>query len=393
MRYFTAGESHGPQLTAIIEGLPAQMELTAEMINEELTRRQGGHGRGRRMQIEKDQVEITSGVRHGKTLGSPVTLTVVNDDWKHWTSIMGIEPLPEDTKPEDIRRQITRPRPGHADLVGGIKYGHRDLRNILERSSARETTMRVAIGAVAKQFLRELGIRTVAHVTEIGGIPTNPDTYAQKGAEELREIVESDPVYCADPEASRRMVEAIDVAKERGDTIGGVVEVVIEGCPPGIGSNVQFDRKLDGKLAGAMMSINAFKGVEIGLGFEMAKKYGSEVHDEIAWDAERGYYRKSNRLGGLEGGMTSGMPIVIRGVMKPIPTLYKPLESVDIDSKEPFVATIERSDPCAVPAASVVAEHVIATELAKAIMDEFRSDRMDSLQQDMEAYRRYAKEF
>ncbi|BAQ10815.1 chorismate synthase [Bacillus sp. OxB-1] len=393
MRYFTAGESHGPQLTAIIEGLPAQMELTAEMINEELTRRQGGHGRGRRMQIEKDQVEITSGVRHGKTLGSPVTLTVVNDDWKHWTSIMGIEPLPEDTKPEDIRRQITRPRPGHADLVGGIKYGHRDLRNILERSSARETTMRVAIGAVAKQFLRELGIRTVAHVTEIGGIPTNPDTYAQKGAEELREIVESDPVYCADPEASRRMVEAIDVAKERGDTIGGVVEVVIEGCPPGIGSHVQFDRKLDGKLAGAMMSINAFKGVEIGLGFEMAKKYGSEVHDEIAWDAERGYYRKSNRLGGLEGGMTSGMPIVIRGVMKPIPTLYKPLESVDIDSKEPFVATIERSDPCAVPAASVVAEHVIATELAKAIMDEFRSDRMDSLQQDMEAYRRYAKEF
>ncbi|MEK3934745.1 chorismate synthase [Sporosarcina sp. FSL W7-1349] len=393
MRYFTAGESHGPQLTAIIEGLPAQMELTAEMINKELTRRQGGHGRGRRMQIEKDQVEITSGVRHGKTLGSPVTLTVVNDDWKHWTSIMGIEPLPEDTKPEDIRRQITRPRPGHADLVGGIKYGHRDLRNILERSSARETTMRVAIGAVAKQFLRELGIRTVSHVTEIGGIPTNPDTYAGKGAEELREIVESDPVYCADPEASQRMVEAIDVAKERGDTIGGVVEVVIEGCPPGIGSHVQFDRKLDGKLAGAMMSINAFKGVEIGLGFEMAKKYGSEVHDEIAWDAERGYYRKSNRLGGLEGGMTSGMPIVIRGVMKPIPTLYKPLESVDIDSKEPFVATIERSDPCAVPAASVVAEHVIATELAKAIMDEFRSDRMDALQQDIEAYRRYTKEF
>ncbi|MFS0576742.1 chorismate synthase [Sporosarcina sp. 179-K 3D1 HS] len=393
MRYFTAGESHGPQLTAIIEGLPAQMELTAEMINKELTRRQGGHGRGRRMQIEKDQVEITSGVRHGKTLGSPVTLTVVNDDWKHWTSIMGIEPLPEDTKPEDIRRQITRPRPGHADLVGGIKYGHRDLRNILERSSARETTMRVAIGAVAKQFLRELGIRTVAHVTEIGGITTNPDTYAGKDVEELRVIIESDPVYCADPEASKRMVEAIDTAKERGDTIGGVVEVVIEGCPPGIGSHVQFDRKLDGKLAGAMMSINAFKGVEVGLGFEMAKKYGSEVHDEIAWDEERGYYRKSNRLGGLEGGMTSGMPIVIRGVMKPIPTLYKPLESVDIDSKEPFVATIERSDPCAVPAASVVAEHVIATELAKAIMDEFRSDMMDALKQDMEAYRRYAKEF
>ncbi|MFC5588254.1 chorismate synthase [Sporosarcina soli] len=393
MRYFTAGESHGPQLTAIIEGLPAQLELTAEMINVGLSRRQGGHGRGRRMQIEKDQVVISSGVRHGKTLGSPVTLTVVNDDWKHWTSIMGIEPLGDDVDPADIKRQITRPRPGHADLVGGMKYGHRDLRNVLERSSARETTMRVAIGAVAKQFLRELGIHTVAHVTEIGGVTTNPDTYAGKGTEALRPIIENDPVYCADPEASARMVQAIDDAKGRGDTLGGVVEVIIEGCPPGIGSYVQFDRKMDGKLAGAMMSINAFKGVEFGLGFEMAKKPGSEVHDEIAWNEELGYYRKSNRLGGLEGGMTTGMPIVIRGVMKPIPTLYKPLESVDIDTKEPFVATIERSDPCAVPAASVVAEHVIATEMAKAIMDEFRSDTIDGLKREIEQYRQYVKEF
>ena len=393
MRYFTAGESHGPQLTAIIEGLPAQMELTAEMINGELARRQGGHGRGRRMQIETDQVIISSGVRHGKTLGSPVTLTVVNDDWKHWTSIMGVEPLPEDVKPEDVKRQITRPRPGHADLVGGMKYGHRDLRNVLERSSARETTMRVAIGAVAKQFLRELGIQTVAHVTEIGGVTTNPNTYAGKDTEELRTIIENDSVYCADPEASELMVQAIDDAKGRGDTIGGVVEVIIEGCPPGIGSYVQFDRKMDGKLAGAMMSINAFKGVEIGLGFEMAKLPGSEVHDEIAWDAEQGYYRKSNRLGGLEGGMTTGMPIVVRGVMKPIPTLYKPLESIDIDTKEPFVATIERSDPCAVPAASVVAEHVIATEMAKAIMEEFRSDTIDGLKKEIADYRQYVKEF
>ena len=393
MRYFTAGESHGPQLTAIIEGLPAQMELTTEMINKELSRRQGGHGRGRRMQIEKDQVVISSGVRHGKTLGSPVTLTVVNDDWKHWTSIMGVEPLADDVKPEDVKRQITRPRPGHADLVGGMKYGHRDLRNVLERSSARETTMRVAIGAVAKQFLRELDIQIVAHVTEIGGVTTNPDTYAGKGTEELRSIIENDPVYCADPVAAERMVQAIDDAKGRGDTIGGVVEVIIEGCPPGIGSYVQFDRKMDGKLAGAMMSINAFKGVEFGLGFEMAKKPGSEVHDEIAWNEELGYYRKSNRLGGLEGGMTTGMPIVVRGVMKPIPTLYKPLESVDIDTKEPFVATIERSDPCAVPAASVVAEHVIATEMAKAIMDEFRSDTIDGLKREIEQYRQYVKEF
>ncbi|MHA6259641.1 chorismate synthase [Sporosarcina sp. CAU 1771] len=393
MRYFTAGESHGPQLTAIIEGLPAQMELTAEMINGELTRRQGGHGRGRRMQIEKDQVVISSGVRHGKTIGSPVTLTVVNDDWKHWTNIMGVEPLEEGMNPEDVKRQITRPRPGHADLVGGMKYGHRDLRNVLERSSARETTMRVAIGAVAKQFLRELDIHTVAHVTEIGGITTNPDTYAGLNVDEIRAIIEEDPVYCADAEASKLMVEAIDNAKNNGDTVGGVVEVVVEGCPPGIGSYVQFDRKMDGKLAGAMMSINAFKGVEVGLGFEMAKIPGSAVHDEIAWDEERGYYRKSNRLGGLEGGMTSGMPIVVRGVMKPIPTLYKPLESVDINTKEPFVATIERSDPCAVPAASVVAEHVIATEMAKAIMEEFRSDTMDGLKKEISEYRQYVKEF
>jgi chorismate synthase len=393
LRFFTAGESHGPQLTAIIEGLPAQLELTTEMINGELARRQGGHGRGRRMQIETDEVVISSGVRHGKTLGSPVTLTVVNDDWKHWTKIMGVEPLDEGMDPADVKRQITRPRPGHADLVGGMKYGHRDLRNVLERSSARETTMRVAVGAVAKKFLEEIGIKTVAHVHEIGGVRIDPSSYENLSMEELREVIEQDPVYCADPEASIQMVQAIDDAKGRGDTIGGVVEVIIEGCPAGIGSYVQFDRKLDGKLAGAMMSINAFKGVEVGLGFEMARKPGSEVHDEIAWDEERGYYRKSNRLGGLEGGMSTGMPIIIRGVMKPIPTLYKPLESVDIDTKEPFVATIERSDPCAVPAASVVAEHVIATELAKAIMEEFRSDTIDGIKKEIEAHRRYVKEF
>lgn len=393
MRYLTAGESHGPKLTAIIEGVPAQMELTAEMINKELSRRQGGHGRGRRMQIEKDLVEISSGVRHGKTLGSPITLTVVNDDWKHWTKIMGIEPLEEGVDPEDIKRRITRPRPGHADLVGGMKYGHRDMRNVLERSSARETTMRVAVGAVAKQFLKELGITVVSHVTEIAGNVADPATYRTLSVDELRPIIENDPVYCADPQASKKMVEAIDDAKKRGDSIGGVVEVIVEGCPPGIGSYVQFDRKLDAKLAGAMMSINAFKGVEIGLGFEMAKRPGSEVHDEIAWDAERGYYRKTNRLGGLEGGMTTGMPLIVRGVMKPIPTLYKPLESVDIETKEPFAASIERSDSCAVPAASVVAEHVIAFEVAKAIAAEFDSDRMDGLKTAITSYREYVKGF
>lgn len=393
MRFFTAGESHGPQLTAIIEGLPAQMELTAEMINHELKRRQGGYGRGRRMQIEKDRVEITSGVRHGKTIGSPVTLTVVNDDWKHWTSIMGIEPLGEEVDPAKIKRQISRPRPGHADLVGGMKYGHRDLRNVLERSSARETTMRVAIGAVAKQLLRTLNIETVAHVTEIGGVVADRQTYETKDVETLRQIVEDDPVYCADEQAAQGMMAAIDDVKERGDTLGGVVEVVVYGMPPGVGSYVQADRKMDAKLAGAMMSINAFKGVEFGIGFEMARRPGSEVHDEIAWNESNGYYRKTNRLGGLEGGMTTGMPIVVRGVMKPIPTLYKPLESVDIETKEPFVATIERSDPCAVPAASVVAENVIATEVAKAIVEQFHADTIETLQENIERHLAYVKEF
>lgn len=393
MRYLTAGESHGPQLTAIIEGLPAQLTITAEMINKDLKRRQGGHGRGRRMQIETDTVDITSGVRHGKTLGSPVALVVTNDDWKHWTHVMGIEPLEEGLNPEDIKRQITRPRPGHADLVGGMKYGHTDLRNVLERSSARETTVRVAVGAVAKQLLSELGISIVSHVTEIGGVKANPATWEGKSVSQIREIIEADPVYCLDPQASELMVKAIDDAKENGDSIGGVVEVIVEGMPAGIGSYVHYDRKLDAKLAMAVMSINAFKGVEVGLGFEMARKPGSQVHDEIVWDQEQGYTRTTNRLGGLEGGMSTGMPIVVRGVMKPIPTLYKPLQSVDISTKEPFKASIERSDSCAVPAASVVAEHVVAWEIANAILEQFHSDQMPQLLSSINQHRAYTKEF
>ncbi|MEI4768390.1 chorismate synthase [Psychrobacillus sp. FJAT-51614] len=393
MRYLTAGESHGPQLTAIIEGLPAQLEITSEHINKELKRRQGGHGRGRRMQIEKDTVAITAGVRHGKSLGSPVCLVVNNDDWKHWTNIMGIEPLGEEVDPEDIKRQITRPRPGHADLVGGMKYGHRDLRNVLERSSARETTVRVAVGAVAKQLLKELGISIVAHVTKIGGIEADLTLATGKSIEEIREVVESDPVYCLDPVASAKMVEAIDQAKKAGDTIGGIVEVIVDGMPAGVGSYVHYDRKLDGKLAMAMMSINAFKGVEVGLGFEMANLFGSQVHDQISWSKEDGYTRDTNRLGGLEGGMSTGMPIVVRGVMKPIPTLYKPLQSVDIDTKEPFKASIERSDSCAVPAASVVAEAVIAWEIATAVLETFHSDQIDILKADIESHRAYTKGF
>ena len=393
MRYLTAGESHGPQLTAIIEGLPAQLTITAEMINKDLKRRQGGHGRGRRMQIETDTVDITSGVRHGKTLGSPVALVVTNDDWKHWTHVMGIEPLEEGLNPEDVKRQITRPRPGHADLVGGMKYGHTDLRNVLERSSARETTVRVAVGAVAKQLLSELGISIVSHVTEIGGIKADTSKSADLTVEQIREIIIEDPVYCVDQEASKLMVQAIDEAKENGDSIGGVVEVIVEGMPAGIGSYVHYDRKLDAKLAMAVMSINAFKGVEVGMGFEMARMPGSQVHDEIEWNQEKGYIRSTNRLGGLEGGMSTGMPIVIRGVMKPIPTLYKPLQSVDISTKEPFKASIERSDSCAVPAASVVAEHVVAWEIATAILDKFHSDQMPQLLESINQHRAYTKEF
>lgn len=393
VRYLTAGESHGPQLTAIIEGLPAQLEITSEMINKELKRRQGGHGRGRRMQIEKDTVAITSGVRHGKTLGSPVCLVVNNDDWKHWTNIMGIEPLGDEIDPEDIKRKITRPRPGHADLVGGMKYGHRDLRNVLERSSARETTVRVAVGAVAKELLSKLGISIVAHVTKIGGIEADLNLATGKTIEEIREIVEADPVYCLDPDASAKMVEAIDNAKKAGDTIGGVVEVIVSGMPAGVGSYVHYDRKLDAKLAMAMMSINAFKGVEVGLGFEMANLFGSQVHDQISWSEADGYTRDTNRLGGLEGGMSTGMPIVVRGVMKPIPTLYKPLQSVDIDTKEPFKASIERSDSCAVPAASVVAEAVIAWEIAQAVLETFHADKIDTLLADIESHRAYTKGF
>ncbi|MCM3532063.1 chorismate synthase [Cytobacillus oceanisediminis] len=390
MRYLTSGESHGPQLTTIIEGLPAGMPLIDSDINEELARRQKGYGRGRRMQIEKDTVQITAGIRHGYTLGSPVALVVENNDWKHWTKIMGQDPLsPEDEG--EVKRKISRPRPGHADLNGALKYGHRDMRNVLERSSARETTVRVAAGAAAKKLLSELGIEVAAHVIEIGGVVSSKRDYSS--LKELKEITEESPVRCLDQNAGQKMMDAIDSAKENGDSIGGVVEVIVEGVPPGVGSYVHYDRKLDSKLAGAMVSINAFKGVEFGIGFEAARKPGSEVHDEITWDPEKGYYRKTNRLGGLEGGMTTGMPIVVRGVMKPIPTLYKPLQSVDIETKEPFSASIERSDSCAVPAAAVVAENVIAWELASAIVDQFYSDRFEALKASVEQQRKFAREF
>ncbi|MBS4173275.1 chorismate synthase [Bacillus sp. FJAT-49736] len=390
MRYLTAGESHGPQLTTIIEGLPAGMPLTVEDINKELARRQKGYGRGRRMQIEKDQAIIAGGVRHGVTLGSPLALVVENKDWKHWTKIMGMEPISGDEE-DEIKRKVTRPRPGHADLVGGLKYGHRDMRNVLERSSARETTVRVAAGAVAKKLLSLLGIEVAGHVLEIGGVQAAVPTY--QNIKDLQEKTENSPVRVFDENAEQKMMDAIDQAKKKGDSIGGIVEVIVEGMPPGVGSYVHYDRKLDAKIASAIVSINAFKGVEFGLGFEMARSFGSQVHDEIIWNQDTGYIRRTNRLGGFEGGMTTGMPIVVRGVMKPIPTLYKPLQSVDIDSKEPFTASIERSDSCAVPAASVVAEAVVAWEIAVAITEQFSSDRMDHLQKLVEEHREYARKF
>ena len=390
MRYLTAGESHGPQLTTILEGLPAGMPLVADDINTNLARRQKGYGSGRRMQIEKDTVQILSGVRHGQTLGSPICLVVENNDWKHWTAIMGADPL-TDISEDEVKRKITRPRPGHADLNGAIKYGHRDMRNVLERSSARETTVRVAAGAVAKKLLSLVGVEVVAHVLEIGGVKAEVDPSLTLN--QIRERAENSSVRCVDANAESKMEAAIDHAKENGDSIGGIVEVIAVGMPAGIGSYVHYDRKLDAKIAAAIVSINAFKGVEFGIGFEAARKPGSEVHDEILWDQQTGYYRKTNRLGGFEGGMTSGMPIVVRGVMKPIPTLYKPLQSVDIETKEPFSASVERSDSCAVPAAAVVAEAVVAWELAAALVEQFHSDQFNEFSEEIDRQRQAARDF
>jgi len=383
LRYLTAGESHGKQLTTIIEGLPSNLPITKEDINHSLLRRQKGYGRGKRMQIETDLVEVTGGVRHGYTLGSPLSLVIHNDDFKHWTDIMGEDPIPEDTK---LRRIVTRPRPGHADLNGALKYGHRDIRNILERSSARETAARVAAGAVAKKLLKELGIEIAGYVKEIAGIVAADQE--KLTIQERQEISQNSPVMALDKSAEKEMMAAIDQAKNEGDTVGGVCEVYVEGVPAGIGSYVHYDRKLDSRIAGSVVSINAFKGVEFGIGFQAAKIFGSENHDEIAWSKERGYYRTSNRLGGFEGGMSTGMPIVVRGVMKPIPTMMKrPLQSVDINTKEEIKATVERSDPCAVPAASVVMEHVVAFEIAKAITEQFPHDQFPKLKEAVDKYR------
>ncbi|MGU7946258.1 chorismate synthase [Streptococcus suis] len=388
MRYLTAGESHGPRLTAIIEGVPAGLPLTAEDINEDLKRRQGGYGRGSRMQIETDRVEITAGVRHGKTTGAPITLNVTNKDHQKWLDIMAVEDIEEKLK---SKRRIKHPRPGHADLVGGMKYRFDDLRNSLERSSARETTMRVAVGAVAKRILAELDIEIANHVVVFGGKEIDvPDGLS---VAEIKERAAQSEVSIVNQEREEEIKAYIDQIKRDGDTIGGVIETVVGGVPAGLGSYVQWDKKLDAKLAQAVVSINAFKGVEFGVGFQAGYLKGSQVMDEILWSQEKGYTRRTNNLGGFEGGMTNCEALIIRGVMKPIPTLYKPLMSVDIDTHEPYKATVERSDPTALPAAGVVMESVVATTLATEILEKFSSDNMEELKAAVASHRDYVKNF
>ena len=388
MRYLTAGESHGPRLTAIIEGVPAGLPLTADYINAELKRRQGGYGRGARMKIESDQVEITSGVRHGLTMGGPITLNVTNLDHQKWLEIMSAADVYEKKKG---LRKITKPRPGHADLVGGMKYRFDDLRNSLERSSARETTMRVAVGAVAKRLLEEIGVEVASHIITFGGIDIDvPD---QLTVSEIKERAAQSEVSIVNPEREEEIKAYIDQIKKDGDTIGGVIETVVVGVPIGLGSYVQWDKKLDAKIAQGVVSINAFKGVEFGVGFEAGRLKGSQVMDEILWSEEDGFTRRTNNLGGFEGGMTNGQPIVVRGVMKPIPTLYKPLMSVDIETHEPYKATVERSDPTALPAAGVVMESVVATVLATEVLEKFSSDNLEELKDAVARHREFVKNF
>lgn len=376
VRYLEAGESHGKGLAAIIEGLPAGIPVNVDAINTQLARRQGGYGRGGRMKIEKDRVELFTGVRDGKTMGSPVTMIVYNKDWANWEEIMKAEEGADTSK-----RVLTQPRPGHADLTGGLKYAHyKDLRPVLERSSARETTIRVAVGALAQDILRQFGIEMYGHVVRIGAAEATPD-YSK-----LNNELYDTPVYCTDEAASQAMIAEIDKAKAAKDTIGGIVEVVVTGLPRGLGSFVQPDRKLDGKLAQAVMSIQAFKGVEIGMGFDITKIPGSQAHDEIFFEPGKGFYHKTNRCGGMEGSMTNGEPLVIRGAMKPIPTLYAPLHTVDFVTHEEASASVERSDACAVPAAAVVMQNAVAWTILEAFMEKFGGDSYEELRRNYDGY-------
>ncbi|MGE0680986.1 MAG: chorismate synthase [Candidatus Binatia bacterium] len=385
LRFFTAGESHGPCLTAIVEGFPAGITIDITSINNDLARRQQGYGRGGRMKIEKDEAQIRSGVRWGESLGSPITLVVENKDWRNWEKRMS--PFPED---RDEKIAVTRPRPGHADLTGALKYHHYDVRNVLERASARETTARVAVGGLTKCLLSSFGIKVMGYVTEIGGIVAE---HSQLAVEEIFAHAEVSPVRMADSQAEKNIIALIDQCKKQGDTLGGVVEVVAIGLPPGLGSFVQWDRKLDGRLGYALMSLQAVKGVEVGLGFATARLPGSQVHDEISFDSEKGFIRQSNNSGGTEGGMSTGEPLRIRVAFKPLSTLMRPLHSVDIRTKEPVEATIERSDVCAIPAAAVIAESVVSFVLAQAFLEKFGGDSLTEIRRNHEGYLEQVRRF
>ncbi|HUR84843.1 MAG TPA: chorismate synthase [Solirubrobacteraceae bacterium] len=380
LRLITAGESHGPGLTCIVEGLPAGLALDEDILNRDMARRQLGHGRGGRMKIERDRAEVTAGVRHGRTLGSPIALQIANRDFANWEERMNPWPVEADVA------EVHLPRPGHADLVGTQKYKFDDVRNVLERASARETAARVAGGALARSFLVALGVEVRSHVVQIGSVRV-PGRDAPLAAGDF-DGVDDDPVRCLDRESSRAMVAHINVQRKANESLGGVFEVIAFGCVPGLGSHVSWEERLDGRLAGALCSIQAIKGVGLGEGFDLAGKPGSEAHDELFYDEQRGYHRQSNHAGGLEGGMTNGEPLVARAAMKPLPTLTKPLRSVDIATKEPAQALRERTDSCTVPAAGVVGEAMVAFVLADAYRAKFGGDHIDDVVDAVQAYRR-----
>ena len=384
LRFTTAGESHGPALVAVLEGMPGGLPLLAEHVDADLARRQQGYGRGRRMQIETDRVEFLSGVRAGETVGSPIAMLVRNADWKNWQDVM--DPAPRDGDPDPRRRSLTRVRPGHADLTGVLKYDRADARDILERASARETTMRVAAGAVCRRLLAELGVAIGSHVVHLGGV----DVEVAELPANVNAASDASPVRVLDPGAEAEIVARIDEAKRAGNTLGGIVEVVATGLPVGLGSHVSWERKLDGRLGQAMLSIPAVKGVEIGMGFEAARRTGAEVHDEIEMAPGRllagNVRRRSNRAGGLEGGMTSGEPLVVRVAMKPISTLMRPLGTVDVTTGDAAAAVAERSDVTAVPAMGVIAEAMSAFVLAQAVLEKFGGDSLGELRRNLEGY-------
>jgi chorismate synthase len=389
LRFLTAGESHGKCLTGVVEGLPGGLLIDKAFINDQLRRRQLGYGRGGRMKIEQDSVTITAGVRHGLTLGSPIAFTIENRDWDHWQVPMSVEPVPEGS---DLR-QVTHPRPGHADLAGALKYQAQDVRNVLERASARETAARVAVGAFCRLFLSQFGIRAGSHTVAIGAERIGEE-YAHVAAEKIFALDSEPGVRCADPDAAQRMMASIDRAASAGDTLGGISEIVAVSIPPGLGSHIQWDRRMDAQIAQALMSIPAVKAVEIGNGTAAARMAGSAVHDEIFHDAQkRNFFRKTNNAGGLEGGITNGEEIRVTIFIKPIPTLRQALNSVDIRSKNVSKASVERSDTCVVPAAGVVAEGMLAIVLTKAFLEKFGGDSLDEVRRNYTGYQRALSDF